>query len=176
VAIRSERAGTEGLRREIEEAVQSVHASLPLAQVRTLGDVYDQSMARTSFTLVMLTIAGTMALLLAVFGLYGVVAYTVTRRRREIGIRLALGARASEIQRLFVRRSLVLVGVGVVIGSGGAVGFTRLMQSLLFGVSPLDPLTLVATPVALGATALLTSYVSSHRAVTVDPAEILRAE
>jgi ABC-type antimicrobial peptide transport system permease subunit len=117
-----------------------------------------------------------MALLLAVFGLYGVVAYTVTRRRREIGIRLALGARASEIQRLFVRRSLVLVGVGVVIGSGGAVGFTRLMQSLLFGVSPLDPLTLVATPVALGATALLTSYVSSHRAVTVDPAEILRAE
>ena len=176
VAVRSERAGTEGLLREIEEAVQSVHANLPLAQVRTLREVYDRSMARTSFTLTMLTIAGTMALLLAVFGLYGVLSYTVARRRREIGIRLALGARASEIRGLFVRRSLILVGVGVAIGLAGAVGFTRLMQSLLFGVSPLDPFTLVATPVALGATALVTSYVSSHRVVTVDPAEILRSE
>jgi ABC-type antimicrobial peptide transport system permease subunit len=133
-------------------------------------------MARTSFTLMMLAIAAAMALLLGVSGLYGVIAYAVSQRRREIGIRLALGARASEIRRLFVRRGLVLVCVGVAIGSGGAVAFTRLMQSLLFGVSPLDPLTFVATPMVLGATALLASYLSSHRVVTVDPAQILRAE
>ena len=124
----------------------------------------------------MLAIAGTMALLLGVSGIYGVLSYTLTRRRREIGIRLALGAQPSEIRSLFVRRSLVLVCAGVAIGGGAAAGLTRLMQSLLFGVSPLDPLTFVATPIALGATALLTSYVSSHQVVTVDPAEILRAE
>ena len=176
VAVRSERAGTEELIRKITAAVHSVHPNLPLAQIRTLGEVYDRSMARTSFTLVMLAIAGTMALLLGVFGLYGVLSYTLARRRREIGIRLALGARASEIRGLFVRRSLLLVCVGMAIGGGAAVGLTRLMRSLLFGVSPLDPLTFVATPIALGATALLTSYLSSHRVVTVDPAEILRAE
>ena len=176
VAIRSERAGTEELIREISEAVRAVHPNLPLAQIRTLGEVYDQSMARTSFTLVLLAIAATMALLLGVFGLYGVLSYALTRRRREIGIRLALGARPSEIQGLVVRRSLVLVCVGVAIGGVAATGLTRVMQSLLFGISPFDPLTFVVTPIALGATALLTSYLSSRRVVTVDPAEILRAE
>jgi predicted permease len=176
VAIRTDRVGTESLQGEIAEAVRSVHSNLPLAQVGTLGELYDRSMARTSFTLMMLAIAAAMALLLGVSGLYGVIAYAVSQRRREIGIRLALGARASEIRRLFVRRGLVLVCVGVAIGSGGAVAFTRLMQSLLFGVSPLDPLTFVATPMVLGATALLASYLSSHRVVTVDPAQILRAE
>jgi ABC-type antimicrobial peptide transport system permease subunit len=176
VAVRSARAGTEELIREIGEVVHSVHPNLPVAQIRTLGEVYDQSMARTSFTLVMLAIAATMALLLGVFGLYGVLSYTLTRRRREIGIRLALGARASEVRGLFVRRSLVLVCLGVAIGGTAAVGLTRVMQSLLFGVSPLDPLTFVVTPIALGATALLTTYVSSHQVINVDPAEILRAE
>jgi predicted permease len=176
VAIRTDRAATESLRGEITEAVRSVHANLPLAEVGTLGELYDRSMARTSFTLMMLVVAAAMASLLGVSGLYGVIAYAVSQRRREIGIRLALGARASEIRRLFVRRGLVLVCVGVAIGSGGAAAFTRLMQSLLFGVSPLDPLTFVAMPAALGATALLASYLSSHRVVTVDPAQILRAE
>ena len=176
VAIRTERAGTESLLEEVREAVWSVSATLPLAQVRTLDEVYDQSMARTSFTLVMLAIAGAMALLLGVSGIYGVIAYAVSQRRREIGIRLALGAQPREIRRLFVRRGLILAGVGVAIGLGGAAAFTRLMRSLLFGISPLDPITFTAMPVVLAAAAVLASYLPARRAVAVDPVETLRAE
>jgi predicted permease len=176
VAVRSERVGSQGLLREIEEAVQSVHANLALAQVRTLGDVYDQSMARTSFTLVMLTIAGMMALLLGVFGLYGVLSYMVTRRRREIGIRLALGAEPRQIRRLFVGRALALAAVGGTIGLAAAAASTRLMQSLLYGVGPLDPITFTATPLLLAAAAVLASYLPARRAVSIDPVETLRAD
>ena len=176
VAIRTERAGTEGLLNQVREAVRSVSPNLPLAQVRTLDEVYDQSMARTFFTLVMLAIAGAMALLLGVSGLYGVIAYAVSQRRREIGIRLALGAQPREIRGLFVRRGLVLVGVGMAIGLSGAVGFTRLMRSLLFGISPLDPIAFIAMPIVLAAAAALASYLPARRAVAVDPVETLRAE
>jgi hypothetical protein len=176
IAIRTPRAGTESLLSEMREAVRSVSANLPLAQVRTLDEVYEQSMARTSFTLVMLAFAGAMAVLLGVSGLYGLVAYAVSQRRREIGIRLALGAQAREIRRLFVRRSLVLVGVGMAIGLGGALGFTRFMQSLLFGISPLDPITFTAMPIILTVVAVLASYLPARRAVAVDPVETLRAE
>ncbi len=176
VAIRTKRAGTESLLNQVSEAVWSVSADSPLAQVRTLDEVYDQSMARTSFTLVMLAIAGAMAVLLGVSGLYGVIAYAVSQRRREIGIRLALGAQAREIRGLFVRRGLVVVGVGVALGLGGAAGFTRFMQSLLFGIGPLDPITFTAMPVVLAAAALLASYLPARRAAAVDPVETLRAE
>lgn len=176
IAIRTNRAGTEGLLNQVREAVWSVSASLPLAQVRTLDEVYEQSMARTSFTLVMLAVAGAMALLLGVAGLYGVIAYAVSRRRREIGIRLALGAQAREIRQLFVRRGLVLVAIGVAIGLGSAVGFARLMQSLLFGISPLDPITFIAMPAVLATAAVLASYLPARRALAVDPVETMRAE
>lgn len=176
VAIRTERAGTESLLNHVREAVWSVNAVLPLAQVRTLDEVYEQSLARTSFTLVMLAIAGTMALLLGISGLYGVIAYAVSRRRREIGIRLALGAQAREIRRLFVRRGLLLVGVGLAVGLSGAAGFTRLMQSLLFGISPLDPITFIVMPVVLATAAVLASYLPARRALAVDPVETMRAE
>jgi putative ABC transport system permease protein len=176
VAIRTERAGTESLVNQVHEAVWSVNANLPLAQVRTLGELYDQSMARTSFTLVMLALAGVMALLLGVSGLYGVIAYAVSRRRREIGIRLALGAQARDVRGLFMRRGLVLAGIGVGIGLGGAAGFTQVMQSLLFGINPLDPITFAVMAVVLAATAVLASYLPARRAVTVDPVETLRAE
>jgi predicted permease len=176
VAIRSERAGTGDLLGQVQEAVWSVNASLPLAQVRTLDEVYDQSMARTSFTLAMLAIAGAMALLLGVSGLYGVIAYAVSQRRREIGIRLALGAQPREIRGLFVRRGLVLVAAGVAIGLAGALGFTRLMASLLFGISPFDPVAFIAMPLVLVAAAVLASYLPARRAVAVDPVETLRAE
>jgi predicted permease len=176
VAIRSERAGTESLLDEIGEALRSVDANLPLAQVRTLGEVYDQSMTRTSFTLVMLAIAGAMALLLGLFGIYGVISYAVSQRRREIGIRLALGAQAREVQRLFVRRGLALVSVGLAIGLGGAVASTRLMQSLLFGISPLDPITFTAMPIVLGGAAVLASYLPARRAACLNPVDTLRCE
>jgi predicted permease len=176
VAFRTERAGTESLLKQMQEAVWSISANLPLAQVRTLNEVYDQSIARTSFTLVLLAIAGTMALLLGVTGLYGVVAYAVAQRRREIGIRLALGAQPGEILRLFVRRGMALVAIGMAVGLGAAAGLTRLMQSLLFGISTLDPSTFVAMPFVLAAAAVLASYLPARRAVAVNPTETLTAE
>jgi predicted permease len=176
IAMRSERAGTESLLAQMREAVWSVNPNLPLAQVRTLDDIFNRSLARTSFTLVMLAIAGGMALLLGVSGLYGVIAYAVSQRRREIGIRMALGAQAHEIRRLFVRRGVMVGLVGVAIGLAGALGFTRLMASLLFGVSPLDPVTFLAMPIVLAGAAVLASYLPARRAAAVDPVETLRIE
>ena len=176
VTIRTERAGTESLLNQVREAVWSVSPTLPLAQVRTLDEVFDRSIARTSFTLVMLAIAAAMALLLGVSGLYGVIAYAVSQRRREIGIRMALGAQAAAIRKLFVRRGVIVGGIGLAIGLGGALGVTRLMESLLFGVTPLDPVTFVAMPIVLAAVAVLASYLPARRAAAVDPVETLRME
>ena len=176
VTIRTERAGTASFLEEVHQAVWSVNATLPLAKVRTLGDVYDRSMARTSFTLVMLAIAGAMALLLSICGIYAVIAYAVSQRRREIGVRLALGAEARAIRGLFVRRGLIVAGIGVAIGLGAAAGVTRLMRSLLFGISPLDPITFAAVPIVLAAAAVLATYLPARRALAVDPVETMRAE
>src|SRR5207245_753161 len=175
-AVRSYRTGTESFVSQIREAVWSVNPNLPLVQVRTLGEVYNQSMARTSFTLVMLAIAGSMALVLGIIGIYGVISYMVSQRRREIGIRLALGAQQGELKRMFVRHGLVLAGIGVAIGLSAAVGLMRLMKSLLFGISALDPLTYAAVPVVLVAAAVLASYLPARRAAAVDPVEALKAE
>jgi predicted permease len=176
VAIRTEDAGSERLLDRVREAVWSVSPALPLAQTSTLEEIYRASMARTSFTLVMLAIAGTMALLLGIAGLYGVISYAVAQRRREIGIRLAIGAQSKEIRVLFVRRGLILAGAGLAIGLAAAVVATRLMRSLLFGVGPLDPATFAAAPLALAAVALMASYVPASRALAVDPVETMRAE
>jgi putative ABC transport system permease protein len=175
-AVRTERAGTESFLKELQQAVWSVNSSLPLAQVQTLGDVYSRSMARTSFTLLMLGIAGAMALLMGLVGIYGVISYAVSQRRREAGIRLALGAQKQDIERMFVRGGLALAIIGVAIGSGAAVGLTRLLQSLLFGVSPWDPLTYAAVAAILLVAAVLASYLPARRASSVDPLEALRAE
>jgi predicted permease len=174
--VRSERSGTEGFLNEVRQAVWSVNPSLPLASVRTMAEIYGQSLARTSFTMVMLGIAGAVALVLGIIGLYGVISYAVSQRRREIGIRLALGAQEAELQRMFVRSGLALAGIGVAAGLAAAAGLMRLMKSLLFGISPLDPLTFVAVPVVLVAAAALASYVPARRAASVDPVEALRAE
>jgi ABC-type antimicrobial peptide transport system permease subunit len=144
--------------------------------MRTMQEIYDRSLARTSFTLVMLAIAGGMALLLGIVGIYGVIAYAVSQRRREIGIRAALGAPQYELKRMFVRYALGLAGIGAVIGLAAAAGLMRLMQSLLFGITPLDPLTYGSVPVVLLVAALLASYLPARRAAAVDPVETLRAE
>ena len=174
--VRSERAGTESLVREIEQAVWSVDPTLPVFLVRTLGDLYAASLARTSFTLVLLAIAGAMALALGVIGIYGVIAYVVSQRGREIGIRLALGARAAALEGMFVRQGVRLALVGVAIGLVAAVALTRVMASLLFGVAPLDPLTYAAALAVILAAAALASYVPARRAAMIDPMETLRAE
>jgi predicted permease len=174
--IRSDRAGTESLLNQVRQAVWSVNPSLPVASVRTMQEIYDQSLARTSFTLVMLGIAGAMALVLGVIGLYGVIAYAVSQRRREIGIRLALGAEPGELKKMFVRHGLTLSGLGVACGLVAAALLMRLMKSLLFGISPLDPLTYAAVPIVLVTAAVLASYLPARRAAAVDPVEALKAE
>jgi predicted lysophospholipase L1 biosynthesis ABC-type transport system permease subunit len=174
--VRSQRAGTQAFLDQVRQAVLSVNAGLATASVRTMQEVYDISMARTSFTLVMLAIAGLMALLLGVIGIYGVISYAVSQRTREMGIRLALGAQQRELKRMFVRYGLVLAGIGVAIGLSAAIGLTRLMRSLLFEISPLDPIAFAAAPILLVAAALLASYLPARRAAAVDPVEALRME
>jgi ABC-type antimicrobial peptide transport system permease subunit len=133
-------------------------------------------MVRTSFTLALLALAGGMALVLGVVGIYGVIAYAVSQRTREIGIRIALGAQAGELQGMFVRNGLFLAGVGSGIGLAAAFGLTRLMSSLLFGVTALDPIAYGAASALLLAAAVLASYLPARRATAVDPVEALRAE
>jgi len=175
-SIRSPRAGSGAFMTEIRRAVWSVDGNLPLADVYTLDYYYARSMARTSFTLVMLAVAGGMALLLGVVGIYGVIAYSVSQRRREIGIRMALGAQQQTLTGMFVRSGLVLAGIGVACGLITSVIVMRLMSTLLFRVSPFDPVTYAAVACGIVAVAFLASYLPSRRAATVDPVEALRSE
>src|SRR5712692_7326670 len=175
-AIRSSRTGSQSFLNEVRQAVWSLNPNLPLAEVHSLDFFYKRSMARTSFTLIMLGVAGSMALLLGVVGIYGVIAYSVSQRTREIGIRMALGAQQPTVTGMFVRHGLLLTGVGVACGLVAAVLLMRLMSTLLFNVNPVDPVTYGAVSLGLVATAWLASYLPSRRAATVDPVEALRAE
>jgi len=174
--IRSPRAGSQAFMNEVQQQVWSVDSSVPLANPTTVGEMYTKSMARTSFTLVLLCVAGAMALLLGVVGIYGVIAYTVSQRTREIGIRMALGAQRSTLTNLFVRQGLVLTAIGA--GCGLAIAFAamRVMSSILFNVSPVDPLTYGSITAGVLATAWLACYLPSRRAATVNPVNALRSE
>jgi predicted permease len=174
--VRSKRAGSEAFVADIQRAVWSVNANLPVAGPGTMQEIYAKSMARTSFTLTMLGIAGAMALLLGIIGIYGVISYAVAQRKREIGIRLALGARKSELKWMFVRSALVLTAAGVAIGVVAAAILTQSMRSLLFGISPHDPLTYFAVPLILCAAAALASYLPARRAAGINPVEALRVD
>jgi putative ABC transport system permease protein len=175
-AIRTSRAGSVAFFNEVQRAVWSITPDSPLADVHTLKSIYDKSMARTSFTLVMLGIAGGMALILGLVGIYGVVSYSVSQRTREIGIRMALGARQQQVSGMFVRHGLLLASVGVVFGLGAAYGLTRFLSSLLFGVSASDLSTYILTTIGLIAAAVLASYIPSRRASAIDPTVTLRSE
>ena len=174
--MRSERAGTEGFLNEVRQAVWSVNSTLPLASVRTMQEVYGKSLARTSFTLVMLGIAGAMALTLGIIGIYGVISYTVSQRQREIGIRLALGAQGGDVLQMVLRQGAKLALVGVAIGVCAAFGLTQLMRNLLFGVTAYDPVTFAVVAVLLVLVALLACYIPARRAMLVDPVVALRYE
>jgi ABC-type antimicrobial peptide transport system permease subunit len=124
----------------------------------------------------MLGIAAGVALLLGVVGIYGVISYSVSQRTREIGIRMALGAQQKEVRAMFVRQGVLLTCVGVALGISAAIGLTRLMSALLFGISAVDPVTFGAVAIVLGAVALLASYLPARRASSVNPVEALRWE
>ena len=175
-AIRSDRAGTQSFLNEVRQAVWSVNGNLPVASVRTMEDVYGKSVARTSFTLVMLGIAGAMALTLGMIGIYGVISFMVLQRRREIGIRLALGAQRGDVLGMVLRQGSKLALAGVIIGVLTGAGLTRLMASLLFGVTAHDPLTFGTVAVVLMLITLLACYIPARRATKVDPMVALRYE
>jgi predicted permease len=176
LVIRSPLAGNEAFIRQVQQAVWSVNGSLALASTETMRVFYDRSLARTSFTLVMLGIAGAAALVLGVIGLYGVISYAVSQRRREIAIRLALGAQQGDVTRSFVRYGAGLAGIGLLIGLAGAAAATRFMAALLYQVPAVDPLSYAAVAIALGAAAVLASWLPARRAAAIDPAEALAAE
>jgi len=174
--IRSERAGTASLMNDVRHALRSVNRAVPITLEGTMQDLYAAALARTSFTLVLLAIAGAMALTLGVIGIYGVVAYAVSQRIREIGIRSALGAAPQELGRLFLLDGLVLTGAGVAVGLVAAGALGRVMSSLLFGIGPTD---LMANMAALGVTvtaALLASYIPARRAAAIDPMVTMKVE
>jgi predicted permease len=177
--VRSDRAGTESFLNELRQAVWSLNSNVPVASMRTMQDIFGQSLARTSFTLVMLGIAGTMALVLGVIGIYGVISYAVSQRTREIGIRLALGAEKKNIFRMVVSEGLRLAVAGIAIGAVVVLLLTRLLPAfsqLLYGVRASDPTTIVGVSAALLLVAALGCYLPARRAASIDPTQALRAE
>jgi predicted permease len=174
--IRSARVGSPDFLAAVREAIWEVNPNLPLAGVRGLNELLDRSMARTSFSLIMLGIAAAVALILGTIGIYGVISYIVSQRTRELGVRLALGAKAGDVRKMVLKHGLILCAFGVLIGLGAAFGLTRLMGALLYGVNPIDPVTFGLVAVALTIVALVASYVPAARAAGIDPAEAIRYE
>jgi putative ABC transport system permease protein len=175
-AVRTNRAGSESFLQQARQAIWSIDSDLPIARVRTMEQVYGESMARSSFTLVMIGIAGGMALLLGIVGIYGVISYAVSQRTRELGIRIALGAPQGSLKAMVVRQGMLLAAIGVGMGLIAAAALSRVLASLLFGISPLDPLTYSAVSIVLLIAAAAASYLPAHRASNVNPLDALRAE
>ena len=165
-----------GLVDAVRNTVRSMDANLPVAHVQTMEEYVRAARAPMAFTMVLLVIGGVAALLLGVIGIYGVIAYMVGRRRSEIGIRMALGAGAADVKGMVLRQGGRLALLGVLFGLAGAFALTRVMESVLFGVSPTDPATYIAASTGLLVIALLATYLPARRAAGVDPVEALRAE
>ena len=175
-ALRLDRPLTPALMDQVRQTVWAVNPNLPLAEVQGMDRLVERSMARSSFTLAMLGIAATLALLLGSVGLYGVISYIVAQRTREFGVRMALGARSADVGRLVLRQASLLVGLGLAIGLFAAAAATRAMSALLFGVKPLDPVTFGTVALGLAAVAFAAAWLPSWRATRVDPLEALRWE
>jgi predicted permease len=176
LAVRSPRVGTAGFVDEVRAAVWDINPNLPVRNIQSLDDLTAQSISRTSFTLVLLCIAAGVALLLGLIGVYGVISYGVSQRSSELGMRMALGARAEDVTGMVLRQGLVLAVVGLGVGMALALGLTRLMAGILFGISPRDPVTFALVPLLLLFVALAATYLPARRAAQVDPMEALRAE
>jgi len=175
-AIRSRQAGSDALLRQLSRAVWAVNADLPLARVQTLGETYNKSMARTSFTLVMLAIAGFIALALGIVGIYGVLSYAVAEQRRAIGIRLALGAARTVILRQFLGHGMRVAAMASISGLALSFVLSRTLSSLLYGVSPSDPATLAGVIGTVLLVASIAALVPAARAALVEPIQALRED
>jgi putative ABC transport system permease protein len=175
VVVRAPSVSQSSLIASIRQIVTQIDAQVPIADVQSMEVVVAKSMAQTSFTMMLLLIAATIALALSAVGIYGVISYIVGQRRAEIGIRMALGAQVTDVSRLIVMQSLALAAVGAVIGVLGALAGTRLLGSLLFEVSPTDPLTMVGTASVLLLVSLMASLGPTRRAAKIDPVEAMRA-
>jgi putative ABC transport system permease protein len=160
----------------VRGVIRELDPNLPLTHVRPMREMVSRSMARTSFTMLLLVIAAAVALLLGAVGIYGVISYLVGQRKREIGVRMALGAQRQDISRMVLREGLAVTLTGVAIGLAVALAMTRLMVALLYGVSPTDPGTFVAVPVLLAGVALFSSWMPARRAAAVEPLEAIRYE
>ena len=160
----------------IASLVRQLDPELVVANVKTMDEVVSDSVAQRRLTMLLLTVFAGTALLLAAVGIYGVIAYSVTERTQEIGIRMALGAQRGAVLRMVIKQALLLAVTGIAVGGGGALLLTRLMEGLLFEVKPADPLTFGVVSAILTAVALLASYIPGRRATQVDPVVALRAE
>ncbi|HET9319351.1 MAG TPA: FtsX-like permease family protein, partial [Bryobacteraceae bacterium] len=162
--------------RAVKDQVYSVDKDQPMYKIRTMDQVVAESQSSPRFTLIVLAIFAAVALALAAVGIYGVISYAVTQRTREIGIRIALGAERGDVVRLVVGQGTTLAVTGVLVGLAAAFALTRLMSSLLFGVSATDPAIFVGASLFLAAVALAASYLPARRAMRVDPMISLRYE
>ena len=175
-AVRSSRVGTADFLQGVKDAVWEINASVPVRNLRAFPELMASSVARTTFTIVLIGIAAGTALLLGIIGLYGVISYSVSQRSKELGMRMALGAPALTVKKMVLRQGLLLSLAGIALGLGLAFGLTRLMSALLYGVDPVDPLTFCVVPMGLMIVVLLASYVPARRAAKVDPMQALRQE
>src|SRR5439155_7736233 len=159
----------------IQEQLRQV-SGLPVADVRSMEDVVSRSISRQRFNMLLMTVFGSAALLLAAIGIYGLMAYSVEQRTQEIGIRLALGASAGDVRRMVIGHGMRLALIGVVIGIAAAFGLARVVASLLYGVTPRYPVVVATTPILLAIVAFIGVWLPARRAVKVDPVIALRAE
>jgi putative ABC transport system permease protein len=170
------RVNPAALRTPIEDALREAATGMPLAHVRTMAEVQARGTARERFNMLLLCIFGTVGLLVAAVGVYGVMAYSVEQRTRELGIRMALGAPASKLRNTIIAQGMIHAGLGVVLGLGGAFALSRLLVSFLFGVRAWDPVAFALTPLLLGAVSLYAVWIPARRASRVDPMTALRAQ
>jgi predicted permease len=172
--VKSPRAA--GLTREVRELVRQVAPEAPVYREYTMEFLARRSMVQLSFTMLTLAVLSALALTLGAVGLYGVLSYIVAERTREIGVRMALGATSSSVQRLVVSQGLKVVLVGVIVGIAAAIGATRLLGSLLYGIRAVDPTVFVAMSLAMLAVGVAASYMPARRASRVDPIQSLRSD
>lgn len=160
----------------IAVALRDASGGLPVAQIRTMDEVVARSTSRQQFNMLLLMIFGASGLLMAAIGVYGVMAYSVQQRTQELGVRIALGAQASQIRNMVIRQGMSLSFLGVVIGIGGALWLTRFLASFLFGVQAWDPIAFIVAPLILCTVAFVAIWVPAGRATRVDPLTALRFE